>query len=288
MPNSMTAFARGAAQTPFGDLTWEMRSVNHRYREVALRLPEELRFAETGFRELISGSLSRGRIDATLRYQSVPSVQGDPEIDTQLVSKISGWSDQVRATMPDAQPLRVSEILKWPGVMSTPTVDDDAFAAAAGDLLGEVLTGLMTSRAREGEGLSRILNERLTAAREILSAFETQMPEIEQFQRDRMTQRLTDVIAQVDADRIEQEVVVLLARSEVSEEIDRLKLHFDDVERTLNKPEPMGRRLDFLMQELNREANTLGSKSSHPEQTNASVNLKVVIEQMREQVQNIE
>ena len=241
----MTAFARGAAQTPFGDLTWEMRSVNHRYREVALRLPEELRFAETGFRELISGSLNRGRIDATLRYQSVSTVQGDPEIDTQLISTISEWSDQVRATMPDAQPLRVSEILKWPGVMSTPAVDDDALATAAGDLLGEVLTGLMTSRAREGEGLSRILNERLTAAREILSACEIQMPEIEQVQRDRMTQRLTDVITQVDAERIEQEVVVLLARSEVSEEIDRLKLHFDDVERTLNKPEPMGRRLDF-------------------------------------------
>jgi len=190
--------------------------------------------------------------------------------------------------MPDAQPLRVGEVLRWPGVMATPSIDEEVLGAAAADLLKTVLEALIEARAREGQALGAILSERLAAASGILSDFETQLPEIASAQRERMAQRMAEVTAQVDAERLEQEVAILLARSEISEEIDRLKLHFKDVERTLARAEPIGRRLDFLMQELNREANTLGSKSSHPEQTNASVNLKVVIEQMREQVQNIE
>jgi len=288
LAHSMTAFARSAAQTPLGDLTWEVRSVNHRYREVALRLPEELRFAETAFRDLIAGALARGRVDATLRFHCAIAGEADPAIDNELIQRISGWSDQVRAVMPDAQPLRVGEVLRWPGVMATPAMDEEALGAAATDLLKKALGELTAARSREGQALAAILTERLGAAREILVGFEAQLPEIGSAQRERMAQRMAEVTAQVDAERLEQEVAILLARSEVSEEIDRLKLHFKDVERTLAKAEPIGRRLDFLMQELNREANTLGSKSGHPEQTNASVNLKVVIEQMREQVQNIE
>ena len=288
MLNSMTAFARVGAQTAYGDLTWEIRSVNHRYREVAIRLPEELRFAESAFRDLISAHIARGRVDATLRYQSLSVTRTDPELDEELINRLAGWSDRVRAAMPDAQPLRVGEILKWPGVMGGAVLDEDAFAAEAMGLLGQALDALSAARAKEGEALKRILEERLVAARDIVTHFEASLPEISKAQRDRLSDRLAEVIEQVDPERLEQEVVMLLARSEVSEELDRLRLHLDDVDKTLQKTEPVGRRLDFLMQELNREANTLGSKSSHAEQTNASVNLKVIIEQMREQVQNIE
>ena len=190
--------------------------------------------------------------------------------------------------MPDAQPLRVGEILKWPGVMGSAVVDEEALATEANGLLQQALDALSAARTKEGEALKHILEERLIAARDIVMHFEASLPEISKAQRDRLSDRLAEVVEQVDPERLEQEVVMLLARSEVSEELDRLRLHLDDVDKTLQKTEPVGRRLDFLMQELNREANTLGSKSSHAEQTNASVNLKVIIEQMREQVQNIE
>ncbi len=288
MPQSMTAFARCAAQTPLGDLTWEVRSVNHRYREVALRLPEELRFAEGVFREAIAVAVSRGRVDAQLRYLTPALTSTEPDIDTGVVDRLATWSDHVRAIVPDARPLQVSEILKWPGVISTPALDDEALALAASTLLQEALDELTTCREREGNALADILKDKTTAARDILGSLAERLPDIGQAQRQRLEQRLAEMLEQVDPDRLEQEIVILLARSEVSEEMDRLSLHLDEVEQALSRRGPVGRRLDFLMQELNREANTLGSKSAHSEQTSASVSLKVLIEQMREQVQNIE
>lgn len=288
MPKSMTAFARCASQTPLGDLTWELRSVNHRFREVAMRLPEELRFHEGIFRDVIAASVSRGRVDGSLRYSPPPMGSDPAQMDTDLIGELAAWSQSVRSIVPEAQPLRVGEILKWPGVMSTPVVDEQTLAAEATDLLRTSLGQLSDSREREGLALAQMLEERVRAASDAIRALEAVLPEIGVAHRERLELRLTEMSVQVDPERLEQEVALLLAKSEVSEEVDRLKMHLQEVEQALKQNEPIGRRLDFLMQELNREANTLGSKSAHPEQTNASVNLKVLIEQMREQVQNIE
>lgn len=288
MPKSMTAFARCAAQTPLGDLTWELRSVNHRFREVAMRLPEEFRFQEGAFRDAIAEAVGRGRVDGWLRYSPPTAASAEPQIDTGLIGQLAAWAQSVRSILPEAQPLRVGEVLKWPGVMSVPVVDEQALASEAGNLLQKALAQLSDSREREGGALAQMLQERVRAASDAISTLEDLLPEIGAVYRERLEQRLLEMAVQVDPERLEQEVVLLLAKSEVSEEVDRLKMHLQEVEQTLGQNEPIGRRLDFLMQELNREANTLGSKSGHPEQTNTSVNLKVLIEQMREQVQNIE
>ena len=288
MPKSMTAFARCAAQTPLGDLTWELRSVNHRFREVAMRLPEEFRFQEGAFRDAITEAVGRGRVDGWLRYSPPTAASAEPQIDTGLIGQLAAWAQSVRSILPEAQPLRVGEVLKWPGVMSAPVVDEQALASEAGNLLQKALAQLSDSREREGGALAQMLQERVRAASDAISTLEDLLPEIGAVYRERLEQRLLEMAVQVDPERLEQEVVLLLAKSEVSEEVDRLKMHLQEVEQVLSQSEPIGRRLDFLMQELNREANTLGSKSGHPEQTNASVNLKVLIEQMREQVQNIE
>jgi len=288
LPKSMTAFARCAAQTPLGDLTWELRSVNHRFREVAMRLPEEFRFQEGAFRDAIAAAVGRGRVDGWLRYSPPTAASAEPQIDTGLIGQLAAWAQSVRSILPEAQPLRVGEVLKWPGVMSAPVVDEQALASEAGNLLQKALAQLSDSREREGGALAQMLQERVRAASDAISTLEGLLPEIGAVYRERLEQRLLEMAVQVDPERLEQEVVLLLAKSEVSEEVDRLKMHLQEVEQVLGQNEPIGRRLDFLMQELNREANTLGSKSGHPEQTNASVNLKVLIEQMREQVQNIE
>ena len=288
MPKSMTAFARCAAQTPLGDLTWELRSVNHRFREVAMRLPEEFRFQEGAFRDAIAAAVGRGRVDGWLRYSPPTAASAEPQIDTGLIGQLAAWAQSVRSILPEAQPLRVGEVLKWPGVMSAPVVDEQALASEAGNLLQKALAQLSDSREREGGALAQMLQERVRAASDAISTLEDLLPEIGAVYRERLEQRLLEMAVQVDPERLEQEVVLLLAKSEVSEEVDRLKMHLQEVEQVLSQSEPIGRRLDFLMQELNREANTLGSKSGHPEQTNTSVNLKVLIEQMREQVQNIE
>ncbi len=288
MAKSMTAFARRAAETPLGQMTWEVRSVNHRYREVAMRLPEELRFAEGVFRDAISAVVNRGRVDALLRYTPPSADVAERDINVEVVGHLANWSDRIRAIVSDAEPLQISEILKWPGVMSAPAVDDEVLADAAADLLRGALSELTDSREGEGTALAGILKDKIATARGILGSLTAQLPDIAKAQRQRLEQRLMEMVEQVDPERLEQEVVILLARSEVTEEMDRLGLHLDEVEQILTRTEPVGRRLDFMMQELNREANTLGSKSAQLEQTSASVDLKVLIEQMREQVQNIE
>jgi len=253
-----------------------------------MRLPEELRFHEGVFRDVIAASVSRGRVDGSLRYSPPPMGSDPAQMDTDLIGELAAWSQSVRSIVPEAQPLRVGEVLKWPGVMSAPVVDEQTLALEATDLLQTSLGQLSDSREREGLALAQMLEERVRAASDTIRALEAVLPEIGVAHRERLELRLTEMSVQVDPERLEQEVALLLAKSEVSEEVDRLKMHLQEVEQALKQNEPIGRRLDFLMQELNREANTLGSKSAHPEQTNASVNLKVLIEQMREQVQNIE
>ncbi|HCY12302.1 MAG TPA: YicC family protein [Gammaproteobacteria bacterium] len=288
MVNSMTAFARRVAESGLGQLTWEMRSVNHRYREVAIRLPEELRAVEGAFRDAISAKIGRGRVDAMLRYAPPVEDVAGRTLDEGAVRQLSQWATQVRAILPAAEPLRVVDALKWPGVVSPPLVDETELAAAATELLNSALGDLVAGRAREGGALAGIIRDKAASAHGVVQSLRQALPQIEQHQRQRLAERLADYRTQLDPDRLEQEMVILLSRSDVAEEIDRLVLHLDEVDRVLGQDEPVGRRLDFLMQELNREANTLGSKSAHPEMTAASVDLKVLIEQMREQVQNIE
>ncbi|HJM01934.1 MAG TPA: YicC/YloC family endoribonuclease [Arenicellales bacterium] len=284
----MTAFVQHESQSEQSRVVWEIRSVNHRYLEISMRLPEELRSAEMMFRETIKASLSRGRIDAVLRYQSAESSANSPELNLDTINQLMAWSRTVQSTVPVAGELSIADILKWPGVLTPERIDEDQLSVAAKDALANALSALASQRQREGRQLAVVINAKLEAARDIVIGVQGRVPELEQYARQRLNERVSEFAEQLEPGRFEQELVLLLAKSDIVEEIDRLQLHLAEVANILNGSGPVGRRLDFLMQELNREANTLGSKSNHPETTTAAVDLKVLIEQMREQIQNIE
>ena len=288
MISSMTAFVQHESQSEQSRVVWEIRSVNHRYLEISMRLPEELRSAEMMFRETIKASLSRGRIDAVLRYQSAESSANSPELNLDTINQLMAWSRTVQSTVPVAGELSIADILKWPGVLTPERIDEDQLSVAAKDALANALSALASQRQREGRQLAVVINAKLEAARDIVIGVQGRVPELEQYARQRLNERVSEFAEQLEPGRFEQELVLLLAKSDITEEIDRLQLHLAEVANILNGSGPVGRRLDFLMQELNREANTLGSKSNHPETTTAAVDLKVLIEQMREQIQNIE
>jgi len=284
----MTAFVQHESQSEQSRLLWEIRSVNHRYLEISMRLPEELRSAEMMFRETIKASLSRGRIDAVLRYQSAESSANSPELNLDTINQLMAWSRTVQSTVPVAGELSIADILKWPGVLTSEQIDEDQLSVTAKAALADALSALASQRQREGRQLAVVINAKLAAARDIVIGVQSRGPELEQYARQRLNERVSEFAEQLEPGRFEQELVLLLAKSDITEEIDRLQLHLTEVANILNGSGPVGRRLDFLMQELNREANTLGSKSNHPETTTAAVDLKVLIEQMREQIQNIE
>jgi len=286
--SSMTAFVQHESQSEQSRLVWEIRSVNHRYLEISMRLPEELRSAEMMFRETIKASLSRGRIDAVLRYQSAESSANSPELNLDTINQLMAWSRTVQSTVPVAGELSIADILKWPGVLTPERIDEDQLSVTAKDALANALSALASQRQREGRQLAVVINAKLAAARDIVIGVQSRGPELDQYARQRLNERVSEFAEQLEPGRFEQELVLLLAKSDIAEEIDRLQLHLAEVANILNGSGPVGRRLDFLMQELNREANTLGSKSNHPETTTAAVDLKVLIEQMREQIQNIE
>ena len=288
MISSMTAFVQHESQSEQSRLVWEIRSVNHRYLEISMRLPEELRSAEMVFRETIKASLSRGRIDAVLRYQSAESSANSPELNLDTINQLMAWSRTVQSTVPVAGELSIADILKWPGVLTSEQIDEDQLSVTANAALADALSALVSQRQREGRQLVVVINAKLAAARDIGIGVQSRGPELEQYARQRLNERVSEFAEQLEPGRFEQELVLLLAKSDITEEIDRLQLHLTEVANMLNGSGPVGRRLDFLMQELNREANTLGSKSNHPETTTAAVDLKVLIEQMREQIQNIE
>ncbi len=288
MISSMTAFVQHESQLEQSRLLWEIRSVNHRYLEISMRLPEELRSAEMIFRETIKASLNRGRIDAVLRYQSAESSANSPELNLDTINQLMAWSRTVQSTVPVAGELSIADILKWPGVLTSEQIDEDQLSVTAKAALADALSALVSQRQREGRQLAVVINAKLAAARDIVIGVQSRGPELEQYARQRLNERVSEFAEQLEPGRFEQELVLLLAKSDITEEIDRLQLHLTEVANILNGSGPVGRRLDFLMQELNREANTLGSKSNHPETTTAAVDLKVLIEQMREQIQNIE
>ena len=288
MTNSMTAFGREEVQSPVGHLIWEIRSVNHRYQEISMRLPEELRAAEPTFRQSIANAVKRGRIDAILQYQPLASGTDDNHLDHAEIRRLAQWQAEVRSVILDAAPLRTADILRWPGVLGASSVNFDRLREQALELLKKTLVAVLLNRQREGEKLAGILRDHLLAARGLVQQAKKNWPAVETHLRSRLEERIAEHADKLDPGRLEQEMVLLLSKADIREEVDRLLLHLEEGERVLGDEGPIGRRLDFLMQELHREANTLGSKSAHPTMTAACVDLKVLIEQMREQVQNVE
>jgi len=285
---SMTAFARHESGSAWGTLTWELRSVNHRYLDIALRLPEELRALEPRVRELIGSRLSRGKLDGTLRFQPGEAAAGTLEMNAEQVQRLLAAADQLRSQTPDIASLRAIDVLRWPGVIMSPPLDVESLGAAALEALTATLAELVGTREREGARLQEFMLARLQSMEELAVKAKQLFPEAARLYRERLEARLQEVKQQLDPARLEQEIVLFAQKADVTEEIERLTAHFAEIRRVFAQPGPVGRRLDFLMQELNREANTLSSKSTDTRLTNVAVELKVLIEQMREQVQNIE
>jgi uncharacterized protein (TIGR00255 family) len=288
MIRSMTAFARHQVRDACGELTWEIRSVNHRYLETTVRLPEELRAIEPGVRERVGQRLGRGKVECSLRFRPGEAAMGEIRLNERLVTQLLGASQQLLKFLHTSALPTVTDIMQWPGVLETAEQDFTPVQQAALQALDAALDELVAAREREGARLEELIRQRLTAMREQVVRARERMPQVIEGVRERLRARLAEVAETLDSARLEQEMVLLAQRLDVDEEMDRLATHLDEVERVLGSDEPVGRRLDFLMQELNREANTLGSKSADAEATAISVEMKVLIEQMREQVQNIE
>jgi uncharacterized protein (TIGR00255 family) len=287
MVHSMTAFARTERAGTQGTLSWELRSVNHRYLEPHLRLPESFRDLEGAVREALRQGLSRGKIECTLRFTE--ETAGKPlQVDRDRASQLVAAAEIVAGLIKQPAALNPLEVLAWPGVLVGDATDPQALNNDALALFNEALDELKAGRAREGADLAKLLDERLTSIKTEVATLRTLVPQMLATQRQKVLDRFADMKAELDPQRLEQEMVLLAQKSDVAEELDRLSTHVTEVRRVLKTGGQAGRRLDFLMQELNREANTLGSKAFDPRSTQAAVNLKVLIEQMREQVQNIE
>jgi uncharacterized protein (TIGR00255 family) len=283
----MTAFARVEHSSSQGTLSWEIRSVNHRYLEPHLRLPEAFRDLEGAVREALRQGLSRGKVECTLRLTE--DATGKPlQIDRERAAQLVGAAESIASLISQPAPLNPLEVLAWPGVLVADAADPQAQNAAALTLFTQALEELRNGRAREGAELARLLNERLEQMLLEIASLRELVPQMLATQRQKILDRFKEMQAELDPQRLEQEMVLLAQKSDVAEELDRLSTHVSEVRRVLKAGGAAGRRLDFLMQELNREANTLGSKAFDPRSTQAAVTLKVLIEQMREQVQNIE
>ena len=288
MIRSMTGFARRERQGSFGTLVCELRTVNHRYLEISLRLPEELRALDNDVRQTIGAALKRGKVDANLYLKSSAGAQRNLEVDVALLDAVIARVEEVRGRMPASAPVSPLELLRWPGVVREAETDVAPVVAAAMELLRESLRELNDTRAREGQRIHELLGARCASMRSQVVAVRGRLPEVSQRLRDRIVERISQLGVTPDSDRLEQELVMYAHKMDVDEELERLSGHLDEVTSVLDSSEPAGRRLDFLMQELNREANTLSSKSQDVETTRAAVDMKVMIEQMREQVQNVE
>ena len=288
MIRSMTAFARLETETGQGGLSWEIRSVNHRYLEAGVRLPEELRAAEPAVRERVTSRLGRGKIDCTCRYRAPVSGSVPVQLDEDNLSRLLTACDSVSARLPASAPLNPVELLHWPGVVREEEVDTAPLVAQALELLDRTLEELVVSREREGDQIRGMLLARCDSMAGLVVTARERLPEINAAVREKLRARLAELDMPADPGRLEQELVFISQKMDVDEEVDRLDSHIEEVRRVLDRDEPVGRRLDFLMQELNREANTLGSKSADAETTKAAVELKVLIKQMREQIQSVE
>ena len=288
MTHSMTAFARQESSTESYVLVWEMRSVNHRYLEINIRVPDSLRSIENSIRGAIRSNFTRGKIECHLRYQITENSSSSIKIDTQLVSNLLSATEQIKILSEETSPLGMSEILKWPGVIIDNDSDSLALESDAISLFKKTMEDLQTSRAREGKELGSFIQARSHSVLEIIAKTKELMPQILTRERNQLLEKISKLKIDVDSSRLEAEIILLTQKADIEEELDRLHTHITEVQRVLTLKESKGRRLDFLMQELNREANTLSSKSIVIETTRSAVDLKVLIEQMREQIQNVE
>jgi uncharacterized protein (TIGR00255 family) len=286
MIRSMTAFASGERATAWGTLGCELRAVNHRFLEVGVRLPEELRALEPALRERIATRVARGKLDLTLRLR--PPEGGEAlQLDPARVDALAALAQALHARFPNLQ-VGLTDLLAFPGVVQGGGVDTAALQAEALALLDTVLADFVAAREREGATLANGIRERVDAIAAIAADVRTLVPVIRAGQRQKLEARLADLVQPADSGRLEQELVLWLQKLDVDEELDRLDSHVAELRRVLGQQEPVGRRLDFLLQEFNREANTLGSKSVDARTSRAAVELKVLIDQVREQIQNIE
>ena len=288
MLRSMTAFARIESQHDLGGVQWEIRSVNHRYLDVNVRLPEDLRRIEPKVRERVGTHLKRGKVDCTLRVLPAPAAAGGLSVDRDLAARVAHAARSVAELLPEPAPVSPVDILRWPGVVQAQAPDPELIERFVLEALDHALSDLVAMREREGARIATMIRERLDDLEVETGRVREVLPAIVQGYGERMRARIEELDATVDEGRIEQELALVAQRMDVAEELDRLEAHVDEIRATLENPRPAGRRLDFLMQELNREANTLGSKSAAVTTSRASVDLKVLIEQMREQIQNVE
>jgi len=283
----MTGFARRERQFPWGLLSWEMKTVNHRFLEIGCRLPEDFRSAEADFRQTIAGAVKRGKVDVALHFHPATAASS-LEVDANLLGNLTQRAQQIAAAAGSAARIEVLDLLRWPGVMRDDTRDTAVLIAAAQALLGEALAELTRFRDSEGGRLRDALEQRCAGLLDFAAMVAERLPEVRARMRSKLLDRIAQLATEVNQERLEQELAILAQRQDVDEELDRLRGHVTEVRKAFTAQEPAARRLDFLMQELNREANTLSSKSQDIETTRAAVDMKVLIEQMREQVQNIE
>ena len=288
MLHSMTGFARDSAETPIGTLTWELRAVNHRYLDVQFKLPDELRPHEQVFRQIVAARLKRGKVEAACHFRRQFDESNELVLNEDLVKVLSARLGQIADQLDDDADVDPMDVLRWPGVIQQAEIDTGPLAEEATKLLTGAVEAMAEMRASEGERIADMIETRCADILTIADSVRARMPEVLEATRQKQRDRLDKLDIEADPERLEVELALIAQKLDVDEEIDRLASHVEEIRSTLAKDEPVGRRLNFLMQELNREANTLGSKSGDAETTKAAVDLKVLIEQMREQIQNIE
>jgi len=288
MLNSMTGFSREMVETPFGALTCELRAVNHRYLDVQFRLPEELRPKELDLKAKVSDVLKRGKVECSVHLKRSAADSSELMLNEDLVRQVSARAEELSRLLPESRAIDPIDILRWPGVVAEPEIDAEPLYAEASALVDSALASLATMRASEGKRIAAMLESRLQDVLRIAADVRTRMPDVLDAVRNKQRERIDKLDIDADPARLETELALIAQKLDVAEELDRLDSHVSEVRTALAGEEPVGRRLDFLMQELNREANTLGSKSADADTTRAAVDLKVLIEHMREQIQNIE
>lgn len=284
---SMTAFAHLRSEYPWGTAIWELRSVNHRYLELSFKLPDSWRQLEPSLRDNLRKRLQRGKLECSLKIQLQDQEQ-ELKLNDALLHQILEAANILRSEIAHSAPINILELLRWPGVMASTELDGDTLQTNLLECFKQTLNTHIESRQREGTALAELIHQRLNSIGDIVADIRQKMPDIVKQQQIKLQQRLADLKAELDSDRLEQEIAMIAQKADVDEELDRLDTHVAEVRHILKKGGAVGRRLDFLMQELNREANTLSSKAVITDSTQAAVELKVLIEQMREQVQNIE
>jgi len=285
---SMTGYAASARELAYGVLNLELRSVNHRYLDLQFRLPDDLRSAEPMLREMLAGQLTRGKIECRVSFTPAAAGPRPPQFNDQLLRQLVELNTRVRAALPGAENLAVADVLRWPGMIGAEALPLEELKVACRELLAVVLEQFTAARAREGEKLAQVLLERAAAMEQLVNAVVPRLPQVIANYQERLATRLREAVGAGDEERIRQEVAVFATKIDVDEELSRLTAHISELKRALAEGGGVGKKLDFLMQELNRESNTLASKSVDLAVTQAALELKLLVEQMREQIQNIE